>query len=355
MSTKIECYEEIMTQEQAWQEAVEVSLQHRAEIKAYFEATQPTELLFIGCTSPFYAGTAASAFWKTETGIPARAVPSSELAIFPSLYYSGPESKPVLVALSRSGKTTETIWAMEEFERRYPGRSVLIGCNPQGRLAEMAALSIYLPKSAEKTIPQTRSVGSMLISALMMAAFQSGKPEAIEMLKSAPSRASSILKNGESTIKDLVNKKRYENVFFLGGGFFYGIALEAGLKCMEMSTTNTFSYTFMESRHGPRSLVDENTLVVGLCSRSGLHYEAEVLDELTKKHGATTLAITPTSNWETGNVTASVSLDCDWPDSLCAVLHLPPTQLVAYYLAVSKGMNPDVARLHTQYVEIKRF
>jgi glutamine---fructose-6-phosphate transaminase (isomerizing) len=355
MSSKIECYDEIMTQEHAWQEAVQVSLQHKAETNAFFEAANPTEIFFIGCTSPYFAGTVASAFWKAETGLPARAISSSELVMFPSIYYSGLKSKPVLIALSRSGKTTETIWAMEEFERRYPGRSVLIGCNPQGRLAEMARLKIFLPESGEKTIAQTRSLGSMLISALMIAAYQSGNLEAIEMLKSAPARASAILKNSEATIKGLFETKRYHNIFILGGGFFYGIAKEAGLKCMEMSTTDTFSYTFMESRHGPRSLIDENSLVVGLYSRSGLHYEAQVMDELTQNHKATTLAITPTRNWETGKVTASISLDHDWPDNLSGLLYLPPTQLVAYYCAVSKGLNPDVARLHTQYVEIKRF
>jgi glucosamine--fructose-6-phosphate aminotransferase (isomerizing) len=355
MQTKIECYDEIMTTEQAWQEAVQVSLQHKAETNAFFEAKKPTEIIFAGCTSPFHAGMVASAFWKSETGIPARAVPSSELVMFPSIYYSGLKSKPVLIALSRSGKTSETIWAMEDFERRYPGRSVLIGCNPQGRLAELASLKIFLPDSAEKSIPQTRSLGSMLISALVMAAFQSGNLEAIEMLESAPAKASDILKKSESTIKELFENKRYHNLFILGGGFFYGIALEAGLKCMEMSTTDAFSYTFMESRHGPRSLIDENSLVVGLYSRNGLHYEAQVMDELTQKHKATTLAITPTSRWETGKVTASIGLDNDWPDNLSGLLYLPPVQLAAYYCAVSKGLNPDVARLHTLYVEIEKF
>jgi len=355
MSTKIVCYDEIMTQEHAWQEAVQVSLGNKAEINAFFEATKPSEIFFIGCTSPFYAGTVASAFWKAETGTPARAMPSSELVMFPSLYYTGPKSKPVLIALSRSGKTTETIWAMEEFERCFPGRSVLIGCNPAGKLAEMAHLKLFLPESDEKTIPQTRSFGSMLITSLMMAAHQSGNLEAIEMLKTAPAKASAILKNGEATIKALFEKKQYRNIFILGGGFFYGIAMEAALKCMEMSSTDAFSFTFMESRHGPRSLVDENSLVVGLYSRSGLHYEAQVMDELTQKHKATTLAITPAAGWETGNVTASVNLNHDWPDNLSGILNLPPLQLVAYYCAVSKGLNPDVARMHTQFVEIKRF
>jgi glutamine---fructose-6-phosphate transaminase (isomerizing) len=190
---------------------------------------------------------------------------------------------------------------------------------------------------------------------LMMAAFRSGNQNAIEMLKTAPKKAAKIINNSETAVKTLFEDRRYKNIFILGGGFFYGIAMEAALKCMEMSSTNAFSFTFMESRHGPRSLIDENSLVVGLYSRSGLHYEAQVMDELTQKHKATTLALTPASGWETGKVTATVSLDHDWPDNLSGLLNLPPLQLVAYYCAISKGLNPDMARMHTQYVEIKRF
>jgi len=355
MSEKIECYQEIQTQETAWREAVGETLRRRDEIEAFFEAAKATELFFIGCTSPYYAGLAASAFWKMETGLPARAIPSSELALFPSIYYPASDARPVLIALSRSGKTTETIWAMGEFERRYPGRSVLIGCNPEGALVEMASLKVLLPESAEKTIAQTRSLGAMFLAALMMGCFRSGNRQALEVLQQAPERAPKILKNSETTVKALFEGRRYQNIFFLGGGSLYGIALESGLKCMEMSGSDTFSYPFMESRHGPRALIDENTLVVGLYSRAGLKYEAQVMEELSTRHKATTLAITPTRGWETGQVSATVSVDCDWPDGFVGLAYLPVGQLVAYYAAITKGLNPDLARFHSSYVEIQRY
>jgi glucosamine--fructose-6-phosphate aminotransferase (isomerizing) len=260
-----------------------------------------------------------------------------------------------LIALSRSGKTTETIWAVSEFERRFPGRFVLIGCNPQGSLVETAQVKVLLPESAENTIPQTRSLGSMFISALMMAAFRSRNNEIIETLINSPSCVNGILKNSEETVKALFDRKQYHNIFILGSGPLYGIALEAGLKCMEMSNTDTFSYPFLESRHGPRSLIDENSLVVGLYSHAGLNYEAALMGELTENHKATTLALTPSGDWITGHVSARISVDNNWPDGLMGLAYLPVLQLIAYYSAVSKGLNPDEARLHTQYVEIKQF
>ncbi len=355
MNPKIECYDEIVSAESAWKEAVQVTLQQRPAIDAFFEAARPSEIFFVGCTSPYYASTSAAAFWKAETGLPARAFPSSELALFPEIYYSGPASKPVLITLSRSGKTTETIWAVEGFERRYPGRTVLIGCNPQGPLAEMASLKILLPISAEKSIPQTRSWGSFYISALMMAAFRSGNQAAIATMQSAPSKAEAIIQNCEATLKALFAGKQFDNAFVLGSGYLFGIAREGEVKLQEMSTTQTAAYPFLETRHGPRSVIDEHSLVIGLYSQAGLHYEAQLMEELTTIHKATTVAITPRRGWETGKVSESIGVDCDWPDGIIGLAYLPVIQLAAYYCAISKGQNPDLARFHSHFVEIKRF
>lgn len=354
MQSQIQCYNEIITQKSAWEEAVRVTSQHKAQIVEFFDGTKPSEVFFIGCTSPYYAGVAASAFWRMETGIQARAVPSSELVLYPSLYYSGLRSNPVLIALSRSGKTTETTWAMEEFERRYPGRTILITCNPESPMTALAKLTIRLPESDEKTIPQTRSLGAMFISSLLVEAYYSGLVDVVNILEQSPSRVDRIIQNSDEVVRSMFAAKRYNNIFILGGGPLYGIAHEIGLKCMEMSGADTFSYTFLETRHGPRALIDENSLVVGLYSHSGLDYEADLMDELTTNHGATTLAIVPHAGWKTGRVSTAISVDCEWPDGLIGLAYLPAGQLVAFHHAISKGLNPDVARRHTQFVQIVR-
>ena len=353
---KPECISEIRTQEMAWEEALQVARAKKEEVNAFFDAARPSELIFAGCTSPYHAGLVAADFWKAQTGLGARAVTSSELIMFPELYYPKSGGSPVLIALSRSGKTTETIWAAQEFERRYPGRMILIGCsNPDGPLAQMAALKLFLPESNEQTIPQTRSLGSMLICTLMMAAFRSGDQRALECLLEAPEKSSVILSQAEPIVQKLFEKRSYQNIFILGSGYLGGIAREIGLKCMEMSTSDAFSYPFLETRHGPRSLIDENSLVIGLYSHAGRRYEADLMSELTERHGATTLAVTPQADWETGQVSAAVRVNCDWPDGLIGLAYLPVGQLAAYYCAISKGQNPDFARFHAMYVEIKRF
>jgi glucosamine--fructose-6-phosphate aminotransferase (isomerizing) len=194
----------------------------------------------------------------------------------------------------------------------------------------------------------------MFISALLASAIYSGNQGVVELLKEAPAHASRIIEGSLGTVRTLVEGKTFDNIFILGSGPLYAMAREGALKCMEMSITDAFSYPFLESRHGPRSLIDERTLVVGLYSHGGQNYEARLMEELTLNHRATTMAVVPRSGWKTGVVSATLDVNCDWPDSLVGLAYLPVLQLTAYYLALAKGLNPDQARFHSAYVEIKR-
>jgi glucosamine--fructose-6-phosphate aminotransferase (isomerizing) len=354
METK--CYKEIITQELAWQEAVDETLRQKQQIFEFFQNLKPFNVVFAGCTSPYYGGLISSSFWQSELKLQAKAAPSSELILFPDRYYDASISKPVLIALSRSGKTTETIWAMEKFEKQFPGRSVLIGCaNPEGPLAKLSSLKTFLIKSDEETIPQTRSLSAMMLSSMLMGAIVAKNELAIKMLSESPSIVKGIIEKADKKTEVLFENKTYRNIFILGSGPLYGLTNEIALKCMEMSNMDTFGYQFLESRHGPRSLIDENTLVVGFYSHGGKKYEAQVMRELTEKHGATTLAVVPEEGWDTGPVSSTIAVNSSWPDTMLALPYLPVGQLVAYYCAMSKDLNPDVARNHTAYVEIERF
>ena len=139
MSRPYKCYFEITEQAQAWQECAHVIADQAGSIRSFFDTMQPGEIIFTGCTSPYYIGKSAATYWQSALGIPARAVTSSELIQFPSSFYSSALGQPVLVAISRSGKTSETLWALDAFENT---RSVTLS---QDQFVEMLILksSIY--------------------------------------------------------------------------------------------------------------------------------------------------------------------------------------------------------------------
>lgn len=354
MAHPYKCYYEIAGQSEIWGAAVEAVLAQASNVNSFFEAIQPREILFTACTSPYYAGKSAASYWQSALGLRARAVPSSELILFPSAYYSFEHKEPMLVALSRSGLTSETIWAVEQFEERFPGRTLFIGCAPGSALENLAQVSILLPEAYEETVPATRSLAAMYLASLMVGARISGQDEIFNLLKNAPAAVEKIIRKAESTAQEINNQHDFKNIFFLGSGPLYGMALEATLKTLEMTLSNTLNFTFLESRHGPRSLIDEQTLVVGLYSHAGLNYEAQVMSELTLNHGATTVALTPNPQWETGKVSYQISVDTDWPDNILGLSYLPVIHWLAYYRAVAKEVNPDISRNLTPYIEIDK-
>jgi glutamine---fructose-6-phosphate transaminase (isomerizing) len=345
------CYYEITNQKAAWQEAIDVILSNFPRIDAFFNTNPPNRILFTGCTSPYYAGESASAAWQARLGIPTQAAPCSELVLFPDAYYCKGDN-PILIVLSRSGKTTEALWAIEEFEKRYPGRSLLIGCSENTPLDKLVSMSLHLPQGFDVTLPQTKSFSAMYLATQFMGALLGKQEENIRILKSAPKVFDGIVERTEEKIVRIMEDGDFDKIIYLGSGPLYGIAREATLKIMEMSFSNAFCFPFLESRHGPRSLFDEKTLVVGLISHSGLRQEARVLEEYTRDLGVTTLAIVPDQNWVGDKTTHVISTLQDWPDEILGLAYLPVTQLIGYYRALKLGANPDVSKNTTAFIEI---
>jgi glutamine---fructose-6-phosphate transaminase (isomerizing) len=137
---------------------------------------------------------------------------------------------------------------------------------------------------------------------------------------------------------------------FLGGGPLYGIATEASLKLIEMSLTKATSYHTLEVRHGPRSVVDERTLVVSLGSRRGARHEDKVLAELSRS--SRVLKLAPEGDGSRNGNISEIGVGPEIPEHALGMLYLPLLQLLAYHRAVHRGVNPDESNNLTSYVEL---
>jgi fructoselysine-6-P-deglycase FrlB-like protein len=157
------CYEDIKTQASAWQAAL-AAVESRAEDLEKLFAVESGELLFAACGSPYYLGLANATLWRERLGLRVTVVPASEIMLFPETVLA-PARRPLLLIASRSGETTETLRAAETFARRFPGRTILIGCRSESRMGRLADLAIIIPEADEDVIPQTRSFGSMYLAA----------------------------------------------------------------------------------------------------------------------------------------------------------------------------------------------
>ena len=347
------CYFEITRQSEALEACIRTVAAQKDDVLSFYKAAQPDEILFVGCTSPYYIGKSAAYYWQSVLGVSTQVATASEYVLFPQRFHSPQSRRPLLVAVSRSGRTSETTWAIEEFAARFPGRVMLISCAAESPMAKLAGLTISLPEGMEETLAQTRSFSAMYLAAQMMCACLGEQHEILAQLRQAPALVDEIIKQAEPVIQEILDRE-LENIFVIGSGPYYGIALDGALKMMEMSLSEVMCFPFLESRHGPKSIIGDRSLVIGLCSHAGQVHEAQVMEEYTVKHAALTVAVTPGVNWAAGCSAFHIPTTSDWPDNILGLLYLPIVQLMAYYRAVAKGINPDKSRNLTQFVELAR-
>jgi glutamine---fructose-6-phosphate transaminase (isomerizing) len=343
-----QCYEDIKSQASAWEAALAV-VESRAEDLEKFFAEKPSELLFAACGSPYYLGLANATLWRELLGLHVTVVPSSDIMLFPETVLPT-AGRPVLLIASRSGETTETVRAAETFAERFPGHTILIGCRSESRMGRLADLAIVIPEGNEVVIPQTRSFSSMYLAAQYLVALLDDDAELADALRRVPDLLPGLLDRWEPVVKRAAEAD-WDSAVFLGGGPLYGVAVEATLKLTEMSLSSAVAYHTLEVRHGPRSVIDERTLVVGLGSLRGAPYERQVLAELAEETPHV-LAFTPGDGWDLSELAAEIPLGGRIPEHALGLLYLPLLQLLAYHRALHKGVNPDESRNLTSYIEL---
>ena len=343
-----QCYEDIKSQASAWEAALAV-VESRAEDLEKFFAEKPGELLFAACGSPYYLGLANATLWRELLGLHVTVVPSSDIMLFPETVLPT-AGRPVLLIASRSGETTETVRAAETFAERFPGHTILIGCRSESRMGRLADLAIVIPEGNEVVIPQTRSFSSMYLAAQYLVALLDDDAELADALRRVPDLLPGMLDRWEPVVKRAAEAD-WDSAVFLGGGPLYGVAVEATLKLTEMSLSSAVAYHTLEVRHGPRSIIDESTLVVGLGSLRGAPYERQVLAELAEETPHV-LAFTPGDGWDLSELAAEIPLGDRIPEHALGLLYLPLLQLLAYHRALHKGVNPDESRNLTSYIEL---
>lgn len=330
---------EIISQPEAWAAALQVVEQARAGLGQVL-AVQVDQVLFTGCGSTYYLSLAAAALFQELTGRPARAVPGSELLLnAPTILTAG---KSMLVAVSRSGSTTETVRAVERFKAQQRGPVVVITNYGDQPLAGLADVALVIAAGQEESVAQTRSFASMYVAATALAALAAGDEPLLAALAGLPAAGRRLLATYEPLAREIGERVDFERFYFLGSGIRYGLACEVNLKMKEMTLTDSEPFHFLEFRHGPMSMVTEKTVVVGLLSEKNCDHEMAVLDEMQAKGGTIlSLGETATRAAATQVAATSVAFESGLPESGRGVLYLPVLQLMAFYRSLAKGLNPD--------------
>lgn len=234
-----------------------------------------------------------------------------------------------LVAVSRSGETTETILACQR-AREGGARIVAVTTNPTSAMTDLADEVIAVEFAAEESVVQTRSFTSMLLAAL--AAQLRAADDDAELVFAGVSDLGQALMSGAAAVVERLADSAIDVVYVLGSGLDNGLARESALKIKEMSRTLTEALPVLDFRHGPISLANERCAALILCG-PGLHHELAVAADIAAR----------------GAYVATIGRDprCTIPTSFdaspceTAVARLVVSQLAGLRRGIVKGIDPD--------------
>ena len=332
-------YTEIKSQPQAWQKALDATSALTPRIRSFTDKYD--RVIFSGCGSTYYLSLAGAALYQQLSGKMARAVPGSELLLNP-LSVLEKDVPTLLIAISRSGTTSETVKAVEQFKYSKKGEVITIS-NYDADLAALGDLNIILPDGQEESVAQTRSFSSMYVALTALCACAARRDDLINAMSILPDAGQRLITKYESLAKNIGENLSFDRFYFLGSGSRYGLACEANLKMKEMTLTHSEPFHFLEFRHGPMSMVSKTAVVVGLLSEQNFEHEQAVMNEMQAlgAHGFTLSESRGNVNFQSGI-----------PEESRGVLYLPVLQLMAFYRSLAKGLNPDSPRNLTAVVTL---
>jgi len=323
--------EEIFSQPEAWAAAIEILKNRVGEIQDFSQRVKHPQLIFTGCGSTYYLSCAAAALFQELTGMTAHGIPASELWLSSQGVYSLYNST-VLVAFSRSGETSETLQACEKFKAMRIGEIITLVCDPASNLANLGAMNLIFPSGMERSIAQTRAFSTLYLGAMGLSAIWAGRMDLFEKLSALPSIGRKILDQYGPLAARYGKNLKFDRIYFLGSGGRYGLACELNLKMKEMSLTHSEAFHFLEFRHGPKAMVNSNTLVLGLLSETNLRHEQAVLKDVGDL-GAEIISM--------GERDADVLFNSGLEEVIRNIFFLPFGQVLAYERSIAKGLDPD--------------
>lgn len=307
------------------------------------------EWIFIGCGTSFYLAEAAAISWTLLTGQPARAIPASEILLFPRLVQAEGAGLQAVV-ISRSGRTSEAVRAAQVLRGALRITTVGITCADKSELEAACDATIVLRAADEQSTVMTRSFTSMLLTLQALAAQCGGNTGFVDQLRAMAKAFVLRIPAIAEQLESFVAAHAFADYIFLGQGPFHGIAREAALKVMEMSCSYSQFFHALEFRHGPKAIVSPATCLTFFVSDSARQPETEVLEEMRELGGV----IVAVCNQATEGIRRAAHLVVELNVSANELVRLAPSivpgQFFGYFSGLAKGLNPDQPKNLTRVV-----
>ena len=335
-------FTEIQDQPRAWKSVLEESAGLKDSIVSWLRSENFGQVLLMGSGDSYGVALTAASILHLVSGLNTVAKPSAEILYLRRPPYDS-RIKSLVIAISADGDDMDTVWAVEKMRKLHPACKILFLGAAMGQAGEMADQKLIAKDTLEETPVRTRSISSLLLYSMILTAWVSGKDVFIKELEKCAEvvdfRAIQDQVRSVASIKPLPICTT-----FLGSGPYYGAALYGAIKLREMASMVASYESSLEFRHGYQAWLTNQTMTVSLVSDT--FRDAELTSAFA--YGITrTQRVVMTDQLEQKHairVENSVELKSGLSEISRILLMYPALQLMAFYVALAKGVNPDTPR-----------
>lgn len=311
-------------------------------------AEKLNRIIIVACGSAYHVGVVGQYVIESASRIPVRVELASEFR------YRDPimNENDLVIVISQSGETADSLAALrlaKKMNIKTLGIVNVVGSS----IAREADYVFYTLAGPEIAVATTKAYSAQLI-AIYALAIQLGKyreiidenryTSLIEEMETLPEKMERVLSDKERIQWFASKYANAQDMYFIGRGIDYAVSLEGSLKMKEISYVHSEAYAAGEIKHGPISLIEDGTLVIGICTDKKLFEKTRSNMVEVKSRGAYLMGLTSYGNYsieDTADFTVYIPQTDPYFTTSLAII---PLQLLGYYLSVAKGLNVDKPR-----------
>lgn len=342
-----------MQQPRVWREAYEIVLSRKDEIASFVHShvDEGYRIILAGAGTSAYIG---DAFEHSLIGTclsGARAIATTDLLTAPQNYFTATD-KVLLISFARSGNSPESIGAIKAVEKAA-GRvaHIFITCNGNGELAKRKGgdiLTVLLPPATnDLSLAMTSSYSTMFVTCALIANIDDIENQKI-FIDVISEKVEQALLGYESPLKAIAGRD-FKRAVFLGSGALKGVAEESRLKLQELTDGAVMCCfdSFLGFRHGPKAVVNSDTMMVYLISNSSdvLRYEKDLMEQVkSNNHLRASVAVCQTTaglDTSAFDLVVEIGIPSSVPECYTSVTYVIAAQLLGFFKSLDLGLCPD--------------
>lgn len=344
-------FQETVNQYEALKKTYDHIMQRKDEIYDFYKTIMPEGIVYTGCGSGYCLCESARISASVRLGIRSIAFASGDLMINHS-DYSKALRNTIVVVPSRSGRTTEVIDAVRMVKQRWKTPVLGIACTTGSELGELSDLLIELPWAFDESVCQTRTVSNLYIANLMLTAIWCADEKLIEDMAKMIDAGDEYLEQHKNRLEEIAILG-WSDVVILADGELHGIAKEAAIAFTEIAKIPGRYYHVLDVRHGPMVITNEASLVIVNINDIGNRAYQSLIKDINKR-GAKVITFSAGTGKPFKDTLLDIVFDKEVDPAALAIPFINISQMLAYFKARVKGIDPDEPDGITAWVDLTK-